>query len=838
MAKARHLSLRWLRRRAAASLLWERAWPAAWPAVALLLGFLIVALTDLLPALPSWLHGLALAAFAAGLGWLAWRGCGKIAVPDAQAATRRIEQASGLQHRPLATIEDRFAGGDDLAQALWRIHVERAAAAAARLKAGAPRAGLLKQDPRAFRVALALGLLIAIIGAGDDAPARLKRALSPFAETGPASIVTLDMWVTPPAYTRLPPVFVSGLAKDQVVEIPTGSKLLAQVSGGRAKPELAVDKEHFEFAAVDEHNFRVEAPITEGSALVVRQGYSELGRCTIKVLPDDAPEIEIASQPQASAHQALKLEYQASDDYGVEKISATIRRLDRQPGDQPIELSVPLPANRRGGAGFGYFDLTPHPWAGQPVEIRLTATDAIGQSGETEWVTAVLPERQFANPVAQAIIAGRRALIRDPGAALPVAESLARLANDPDAFGGDSTIFLGLTVAAHTLADREHASALDQTEQLLWDLAVRAEEGETGARERDLRTAEKALQDALQNNASDAEIQKLMDELKNAMDQYLKAMLDKQRPDQAQSNKPADPNARTVDRQELEKMLEKARELMRTGQKEQAQAMLNQLQQMLENLQNQPTEQQEDAQADQKQQNMSELQDMMRKQRELTDKNYQQSRPGYRPPENGEQGGQGQQQGQGGGQQGQRRPGGQSQGGGQSQDGEQGQGNQPSDMAGEQEAIRKQLGELMRKMGEDGEIPGSLGKAERAMREASDALQHGAPGQALNPQGDALQQMREAARELGQQAQQAGNGQGAKSGPRGQARNKSQGQERDPFGRPLPGNAGLDQGNVKIPTDNQLQRSRAVYDELRRRSADPDRPQIERDYLERLLKRF
>jgi hypothetical protein len=164
----------------------------------------------------------------------------------------------------------------------------------------------------------------------------------------------------------------------------------------------------------------------------------------------------------------------------------------------------------------------------------------------------------------------------------------------------------------------------------------------------------------------------------------------------------------------------------------------------------------------------------------------------------------------------------------------------PGQMATAQEAIRKSLGELMRRMGEQGDIPGALGKAERDMHSAAQALKNGSPGQALSPQTDAMQSLREASQALAdqiQKEQQQSGGQGGKRG-RSQARNPGQEPNRDPLGRAIPGNGGIDNGNVAIPTDNQVQRSRAIYDELRRRASDPNRPQIERDYLQRLMQRF
>jgi hypothetical protein len=59
-------------------------------------------------------------------------------------------------------------------------------------------------------------------------------------------------------------------------------------------------------------------------------------------------------------------------------------------------------------------------------------------------------------------------------------------------------------------------------------------------------------------------------------------------------------------------------------------------------------------------------------------------------------------------------------------------------------------------------------------------------------------------------------------------------QGRDPFGRDP-----IDRANeVKVPTDREMQRSRAILDELRKRVGEHDRPRMELDYLRRLLQQF
>ena len=69
-------------------------------------------------------------------------------------------------------------------------------------------------------------------------------------------------------------------------------------------------------------------------------------------------------------------------------------------------------------------------------------------------------------------------------------------------------------------------------------------------------------------------------------------------------------------------------------------------------------------------------------------------------------------------------------------------------------------------------------------------------------------------------------------------RQQSGGNQSDPLGRPLRGREFGDDMTVKIPGEIDVQRVRRILEELRRRLADPLRPQIELDYLERLLKDY
>ena len=98
-------------------------------------GLLVLALFDLLPNLPGLLHAAVLVCLGAAFVIGAAAAFGRTVLPDIISTRRRIEQASGLEHRPLQTLADRPSGTPDAASAaLWEAHRRRMAAAARRLR--------------------------------------------------------------------------------------------------------------------------------------------------------------------------------------------------------------------------------------------------------------------------------------------------------------------------------------------------------------------------------------------------------------------------------------------------------------------------------------------------------------------------------------------------------------------------------------------------------------------------------------------------------------------------------------------------------------------------------
>jgi uncharacterized protein (TIGR02302 family) len=802
------------------ALLWERVWPAASPALCVLSIFAVLALFDLLPLLPGEAHAAILALFAlamaAAVGWgavAAARG----GFPGRAAARRRVEQASGLEHRPLQAITDRpSAPLDGAAALLWTAHQRRMAAAIRRLRVGWPAAGLARRDPWGVRSVLAILLLLGAVDAGGDWRDRVTHAFQPGFDGGPGAVAaSFDLWLTPPEYTGLAPLFLRADHHETVL-VPTGSVLLAQVHGGEGLPRLAIDGKPRDFTAIDKQNYRFEAKLTAGKQLTLSQGGTVLGSWPLQIIPDNPPTIAFARPPQATPRAALRLEYTASDDYGVEAAKAVIRLQKGSPGET-IELELPLPGvHLKAAKATSYHDLSPHPWAGLPVEIRLLATDALGQTGESAPVRMVLPERIFHNPIARIIIDQRKELAKDPTASEGVAEILGDLNKRPRLYRDDAVVYLALRLTQDQLRRDTGKASLAAVEQLLWDTALRLEDGNMSLAERELRRLQQELQDALAKGAPDAEIDKLMAQLQQAMDRYMQALAQDLQRHPNEATPPVDPSQVLTSR-DLQRMLDRARELAHNGSREEARQMLSQLQDMLENLRTGRIGQAQQRGAGEARKMMNGLHELMQDQQKLLDRSFRAQRQQGQPDRNGQQG---------------EAPGEQAVPG---DNGEMG------DAATQQEGLRSKLGDMMRQLGEgSGDIPEPFGRAERAMHDAAGALQRGQPGQAIAPQSEALDQLQQAARDFARQMQQrlgrgwGENGEGVGESDRS-ARDRS---ERDPLGRPMSNDGTYDQSDVKIPDDNILQKSRDILDELRRRAGQRTRPQIELDYIDRLLKRF
>src|SRR5262249_43543204 len=161
-----------------------------------------------------------------------------------------------------------------------------------------------------------------------------------------------------------------------------------------------------------------------------------------------------------------------------------------------------------------------------------------------------------------------RDLILDPdNAPKRVETALTGLAIAPQLFDTPANVYLGLKQANAALHSARGDADLLDVAALLWAMAQQLEDGDASQAERDLRAAEQKLREALQRGASDEEIRKLMNELREAAKRFMSEM--------ARNAKPsADQDEQNLQTQDLDKLLDRMEDTARNGSREDAQAML------------------------------------------------------------------------------------------------------------------------------------------------------------------------------------------------------------------------------------------------------------------------
>jgi len=871
---------------AAAALFFERLWPALWPAWGILAVFVSLSLLDAWSYLPLWAHIIVVCGFAAAFLISLVTKTRHISWPTHAESLRRIEVKSGFSHRPLEGLDDDLAhkagqdSSDTEASELWQAHRERLRRQIKRLRIGTPRSDMPRRDPYAVRALVLMVLLISVAIGGADWNDRLRQAFQPSFTGSEDTQLVVDAWIDPPAYTGRAPIFLTraiGTEMDSdAYKVPEGSKLIVRFTGRETAATLNIWPSSLtretgtteiepltpQFEEVAPSSFEHSEELREDIHVTVKDGGQELYTWRIKTLTDQAPVIAFPypDEVEATETQKVRIPYTIRDDYGVVSALAELKlageetspidwsadRFEAAPPDEspddadvpvkalePIRLELPVRSQTDGREdGEIVEDLTAHPWAGLDVRVQLRAEDEIGQIGLSESVNFTLPERIFTDPLAKAIIEQRKWLAQNPDDGKRVAAFIDAFTEVPEKYYGDMTAYLLMRNAYYKLDNIKSEDDLQTLFELLWDIALRFEQGDLARMAQNVDDLQRELMEALAQNRPQDEIDRLIQALRDSIAEYLAELARQGMEDMQRGQMPPNMGGGGQGGQSIEDLLQALEDRLRIGDMEGARRILAEIMDQLENTQFGGFSNDGESFAIP---GLEDLGDMIGRQRGLMDRTFRESqqgqggqqqdpnRPSSRPGQNGMPGMPGQQrQGQN------QNPGGMQQGD---------QAQSPSGggrgLREDQNTLQQDLGSLLDDLRNQGvEVPGALDRALRAMEDAAERLARGDADGALERQNEAVDQLREGAQSMAQavldeldRADQANGG------------NQDNG-ARDPLGRPQAG-SGPEYGNrVKVPEERELQRARDILEELRRRASELGRPAIELEYLERLLKRF
>ncbi|MBC7735920.1 MAG: DUF4175 domain-containing protein [Candidatus Saccharibacteria bacterium] len=794
-------------------------WPL-WTVVIAALGLLSFGVLDQLPLEAGWFG---LISLLVGMAWALIHGLRTFRRPTRDEAMTRLDAT--MPGRPLAALRDTQAiGADDpMSQAVWAAHRARMASRAADARAVEPDLKLATRDPYALRymaltvliIGLTFGSIWRVASLSDLTPGGTAQAA-----TGPA----WEGWARPPAYTGKPALYLADLT-DPTLTLPAGTQISLRLYGEPGSLILA-----------ETVSGRTDAPpasqptqdftVTRAGTLAIEgTGGREW---QIALLPDAPPAIEAVGDISREADGRFKQAFTATDDYGVTKGEVTIAldlpATDRRYGLTPdpeatksvtLDLPLSMKRDRRKIDQTLIDDLSKDLLANLPVTMVFQATDAAGQTAQSQPLKTILPGRRFFDPLAAALIEMRRDLLWNRANAPRVVQVLKAVTNEPEGFIRNEKAYLRLRVLigelsrAATTLDPE---ARDAMAEELWQISLLVEDGDLADALERLKRAQDRVEQAIKNGATPEEIDALMQEMQQALNDYMRQQAEQngQDPD-AQTSQNGQPGMQ-MSQDQLQQMLDELQKLMKEGKTAEAQALMEQLREFMNNMRVTQGQGQGQGQGQPGDQAMQGLNQTLRDQQQLSDDSFRDM-----------------QQGQSGeGQQG---------------EGDQGQDGQGRALADRQRDLQRQLD----RMQQGGKLPGAgnpngtegrrqLDQAGRAMEDAEQALRDGDLGGALDKQAEALDALRNGIRNLGQaqaEAQQQQDGQQGQAqtgpGPEGQ---------RDPLGRDSGDSArfGSDQSLMQGP--DVYRRAQDLLDEIRKRAGEQARPEGERNYLKRLLGLF
>lgn len=821
-------------------LTWAGMWAeslvrALWPMLAVvLLGLagLMLGLQDVVVL--DVVYGAAAVAFVAACAALVYA-FRNFYIPNQAEALARLD--ASLPGRPIqALMDDQAIGaGDAASMAVWRAHQKRMADRAAMARAVPADLRVSRRDPYALRYVALLFFAVALIF-GSVLRVGSVAGMVPGA-SGLANGPVWEGWAEPPRYTGKPTLYLADL-EEGPLSLPKGTLITVRLYGEVGALEVAETVSGQARAAEDEPAVVIDFKVNQSGGITID---GPGGRSwDVAMLPDAAPKVEIAGEPQVAALGEMSLPFAASDDYGVEageaRISLDLASVDRRYGlaiepdarpDVTVPLPMPISGKRTNFEENLIENFSKHPWANLPVKISLSVLDASEQQFTSPPSDMILPGRRFFDPLAAAVIEQRRDLLWSKANAPRLVQLLKAVSYRPQDVFRTETSALRLRRQINRLDIRAKYGLTDDLQAEiaddLWDLAIELEEGVLADALERMRRAQERLAEAMKNGASNEEIAELMDELRRATEEYMQQLQRQQAQEGQDGEQQQGQQGETMQmtQDDLQRMMDRIQELMEQGRMAEAEQALRELQEMMENMrvtEGQPGQGGESP----GEQAMEGLADTLREQQELSDQAFRDLQEQFNPNGNQDQPGEegGQQQGQG------QQP---------------GEGQQPGQdsIAERQQALRNELNRQEGRLPGQGSAEGeaareALDRAGRAMDDAEQALRQNELADAIDDQARAMEALREGMRTLGdalaqEQQQQAG---------QGNAEGNQRADRRDPLGRDQSSNGGEStQGDLALDND-AYGRARELLDEIRRRSGETERPEVERDYLNRLLDRF
>ena len=513
----------------------------------------------------------------------------------------------------------------------------------------------------------------------------------------------LKVWYKPPEYTKLKEKLLAIPKKQGNIKIkeyiPIKSEIKIFIRTNSKNFFLKENNESLEVKKNNKDNYETALLLEEDSKIITNYADKEYILLDLSVVEDRRPKIEILSAPNVVNDTSLSFVSKATDDYGIKKIILNISRPPEYKHFKEEYIGYNLFFNdvkqndTKSVENYFYKHLADIIWAGSDTYMEIIASDYVNQVAKYS-VRIKIPEKNFNNKVSKNIIEIRKKLAKNKIKKSEGRNKLIKIFDENQYLIDDTNVNEAYKEISYLLSEigNLNFSTENKLFKKLYFLAEIIDEGDFYFAKKNLEQVEQNLFDSFKQNDTD----KVSTNVKN-LKEKIKSLLDLENENNKNLN---NLNSQNI-KDQIEELTKQIEDLLKTGTKEGFEEKIQKLKQLSENIKNPNNNKQSENK--QKQEFINKLSKLLNEQEKVMEETFN------RAAERGKF----EQSSEGSG------------------------GKSPKE---KQEDLRNTLGNVIREIGaSENEIPQDLGRADRAMRQASRDLENGRPDEASNAQGRAVE---------------------------------------------------------------------------------------------------
>ncbi|MEC8100468.1 MAG: DUF4175 family protein [Pseudomonadota bacterium] len=716
-----------------------------------------------------------------------------------RSSTAWVERKNFVSVNPLVAIEDSPVG-DNFNSSIWNAHILQSKKYLKKISFYYPKIDLDIVDPLKTRYLFILFFIVSFTWASYNDV--LKKNLIKIASinfeipNSKKKDPNILVWVKPPSYTGYmqKSINIKSLKekKTDTINVPFSSNINIHASGLKYKKIDILFSHDKEFRDLNGSDLKIRHTLIKNQTMKILFDNEEFFKINFNMIPDNLPKVKFLSSPEVINGVSLRFSTISEDDHSIKKAIVLFKKPLEFNDSFENKLTFDLPIlnadNAQKVTNLFFKNMSSHIWAGSESKINVIVYDDLDQEGIVS-KNIILPEKQFSSKIANIIYRARSDLAKNKISLDNLEDKLGKIFDHNEKLLKDTQIKNNFFIVSSDIKNLTHIpfSYKHVLYQNLWNLALSIEDGKLLSVKNNLEQIEQNLFDSINQRDTDkvsANVEKFKESIQSLLD------LD----NEDGQNSLVDNHKNKNINDEINRRTKDLEDLLKQGTKQNLNERVHELKQLADSIKNPKVQNKSEILKEQKKREfINKLSELLNKQEIIMEESFNEAANRGKFKQSSE-----------------------------------GSGGRTSKE--KQENLRNTLGNIMRDIGEsENEIPQELGRADRAMRQATRELDNGRPDQASNAQGRAAEMLQRAMNRMNFE-----NNEGLQASAKKEKNNNADINYNNKKNN-LEYQGTSIGGTVEIPETLKVHKAQKIAKELYNRFNDSDRSIEEKSYIKNLL---